>query len=170
MPKHADDLGKDEDIQETEAQEGDVQLGLSAVPSAALWLGLAGLIPFASGALAVWTLEPPLVLFARDAMAIYGAIILSFMGGCRWGFASAGLGEGPSMLLLTTAVAPAIFAWAVVFTPPPQPFFYLALGFGVLLAADIMLTRQGGAPTWWPALRWPLSVGAVACLSLAGFA
>jgi hypothetical protein len=46
----------------------------------------------------------------------------------------------------------------------------LALGFASLLVADIRLTREGGAPAWWPTLRWPLTVGAAGSLLLGAVA
>jgi len=36
-----------------------------------------------------------------------------------------------------------------------------------LFSADVSVTRAGGAPAWWPALRLPLTAGATACV-LAG--
>ncbi|MEM6549781.1 MAG: DUF3429 domain-containing protein [Pseudomonadota bacterium] len=152
-------------------QQSGKQTGLMpGVPGPARWLGLAGLIPFAAGAIATWVLEPPFSILARDMLAVYGAVILSFMGGCRWGFAAAGLGSGPGWLPLATSVAPAIFGWITVFSPHPQPFFYLSVGFAALLGADLLLTKEGGAPDWWPSLRWPLTAGVIASLSAAGFA
>lgn len=141
---------------------------MGRVPGPARLLGLAGLIPFAAGALAVWVW--PESTFPSAALAGYGAVILSFMGGCRWGLAAAGLGEGPAMRPLAISVIPSLYAWAVVFLWSPAPLLALAVGFAALLAADMALTREGGAPAWWPALRWPLTAGAVASLVIASFA
>jgi hypothetical protein len=49
--------------------------------------------------------------------------------------------------------------------PHPFSLAMLALGLAFLYLADVVLTAQGGAPAWWPALRRPLTLGA--CLSLA---
>ncbi|MEM0922712.1 MAG: DUF3429 domain-containing protein [Pseudomonadota bacterium] len=139
---------------------------MPGVPLAARWLGLSGLIPFAGLAL--------LALNGMDwaglALLGYGVAILSFMGGCRWGFAAAGLGEGADWRPLAISVLPCLYAWAVVWMPFPFGFFGLALGFILLFAADLSLSRAGGAPAWWPALRLPLSIGAAGSLTLAGFA
>jgi hypothetical protein len=52
----------------------------------AAWaLGLAGLIPFVALALLV-ALNPRIKEEAASALLAYGAIILSFLGGIRWGF------------------------------------------------------------------------------------
>jgi hypothetical protein len=142
---------------------------LSAAPRPAVLLGLAGLIPFlglAGLALAgpEGAREP-----AADLLAFYGAAILSFMGGCRWGFASAGLGEGPRWWPLGVSVIPALLAFAALALGGEEGLIVLALGLIALFAADVALTRAGGAPSWWPGLRLPLTVGAAVCL-LAGAA
>jgi len=137
------------------------------VPPAAAWLGAAGLLPFAALALAILAGPGQHAELAREGLAGYGAVILSFMGGCRWGFAAAGLGEGPGWAGLGLSVIPALFAWPVLYLADPERLVLLAAGFALLLVADILLTRRGGAPAWWPRLRWPLSAGAVAAL-LAG--
>ena len=57
-----------------------------AIPPIALWLGIGGLIPFLAPALLIWM---PLSLgwqgIAGTFGMVYGAIILSFLGGVRWG-------------------------------------------------------------------------------------
>lgn len=140
---------------------------MPAVPAAARWLGLAGLVPFAGLAGLVWALDDPLVGQATEALVGYGAAILSFMGGCRWGLAAAGLAEGPSLRLLGASVVPALYAWAAAALPAALALVALGVGLIGLLAADLALTRVGGAPPWWPALRWPLSLGAAASLAVA---
>ncbi len=134
------------------------------VPPAARWLGLAGLIPFVGGAILAWVLPQPWAAKAYGAVMLYAAVILSFMGGCRWGFAAAGLGTGPGYLSLGLSTLPALLVWLVFSMPLPFPEVWLMFGFAVLLASDVLVTRTGGAPAWWPALRWPLSLGAIASL------
>jgi hypothetical protein len=138
----------------------------SAAPKPARQLGLAGLIPFAVFALAAVFAPALWADPARAILANYGAVILSFMGGCRWGFAAAGLGEGPAMRPLALSVAPSLWAWVALSAQPPFDMLMLAAGFAALLGSDIALTKIGGAPAWWPGLRWPLTLGAAAaCLA-----
>lgn len=141
---------------------------MPSVPRAACWLGLAGLLPFAAGALGYLVLGEDDLL--RALMIGYGVAILSFMGGCRWGLAAAGLGHGPVFWPLALSVLPCLYGWLVALLPGAIPFFALAAGFAGLLAADLRLAAAGGAPAWWPALRWPLSLGAIASLCVAGIA
>ena len=140
---------------------------MPGVPRAARVLGLSGLIPFVG--LAVLTLAggPP---WTAGLLAGYGAVILSFMGGCRWGFAAAGLGQGAVFAPLAISVLPSLFAWLAVWLPDPFQFLALAAGFVGLYLADRALTEQGGAPVWWPALRFPLTLGATVSLVLAALA
>jgi len=137
------------------------------VPVAARWLGLAGLVPFVGFAALIWllqVLENSNASFASMLLTGYGAVILSFMGGCRWGLAAAQLGEGPSVKMLGISVLPALYAWVVALLPDAVAQLLLALGLLLLLWADVNLTRNGGAPSWWAALRWPLSLGAAGSL------
>ncbi|MEM0988080.1 MAG: DUF3429 domain-containing protein [Pseudomonadota bacterium] len=134
------------------------------VPPAALWLGRAGLIPFIGLALATLATEAETKHLALRLLEGYGVVILSFMGGCRWGFAAAGLGEGPRIVPLAIAVLPALFAWAVAELPTPYDLCALAFGFMLLFVADVKLTEQQGAPIWWPRLRLPLTSGAALSL------
>ncbi len=140
---------------------------MRAVPPAARWLGLAGLIPFAALAVLALLASPPGDGVARGALAFCGAVSRSFMGGCRWGLAAAGMGAGPALRPLALSVAPSLWAWISLMAPAPVDLGMLAFGLIALYAADLALTRAGGAPTWWPALRWPLTLGATGALLLA---
>ncbi|MEL6766200.1 MAG: DUF3429 domain-containing protein [Pseudomonadota bacterium] len=143
---------------------------MPGVPAPAGWLGLSGLLPFFTGALAVAVLSDAPQLLAAQLLAGYGAVILSFMGGCRWGFAAAGMGaahgNGP-WFAYAASVVPSLYAWVVLVLPDPWRMALLALGFLGLLGADYALAARGGAPAWWPALRLPLSLGAAGSLLFA---
>lgn len=136
---------------------------IASVPRPALWLGLAGLIPFVGLAALSW-IPGEQTSWASALLTGYGVVILSFMGGCRWGLAAAGLGEGASVMALGISVLPALYAWMVALLPDSQAQPLLAMGLLALLAADLRLARTGGAPAWWPSLRWPLSLGAAGSL------
>ncbi|MEO0822672.1 MAG: DUF3429 domain-containing protein [Pseudomonadota bacterium] len=152
---------------------------MEGVPSGAKWLGLAGLLPFAAAALGAVALAPEAGgTHAEQALLAYGALILSFMGGCRWGFAAAGMGDEDcarqATLRYAVSVLPALYAWPLLALPAGADggvsgmrLGLLALGFLALLAADLALVRAQGAPAWWPALRWPLSLGAAGALLVA---
>lgn len=140
------------------------------VPEPARLYGLAGLIPFVG--------LSALSLFGPDewrdvilkALAYYGATILAFMGGCRWGFAASGMGEGAAWKPLGLSVIPSLWAWVALMLPPPFEKEMLGLGLLALYVADLRLTLEGGAPSWWPQLRLPLTLGAAFCLFAAVWA
>lgn len=137
------------------------------IPPPALWLGLSGLIPFVGLAATIWLGGAELHSISSKMLEGYGIAILSFMGGCRWGFAAAGLGRGPVFWPLAISVLPALWGWAMLLLPVPFSLAGLAIGFVALFLADVALTRAGGAPPWWPRLRLPLTTGAALSL-LAG--
>lgn len=138
------------------------------VPAPASWLGLAGVLPFMMGAAAMYIAPESALL--RSLTLGYGVAILSFMGGCRWGFAAAGMGGRSAFRDYALSVLPCLYAWIVVELPGSVPFFALAFGFVALLMADLRLAVEGRTPPWWPALRRPLTVGACTGLVLAGLA
>ena len=127
-------------------------------PLAATLLGAAGLIPFFVLAAATHLGAPLWARHAAEAVLFYGAAILSFLGGCRWGFACAGMGEGPNFRALAVASAPAALAWGVALVGGRAGLLLLSGGLLLLFAADEALTRAGGAPDWWSTLRAPLSI------------
>ncbi|MEL6282986.1 MAG: DUF3429 domain-containing protein [Pseudomonadota bacterium] len=139
-------------------------------PRAAVLLGYAGLIPFVG--LAILAIAGPTEwrTGASTGLLVYGVSILSFMGGCRWGFAAAGLGQGPTLAPLAISVLPALLAWAAFWATPlwgaQITALALVVGFVGLYFSDLAASRNGDAPAWWPALRAPLTVGATGSLAV----
>ena len=135
------------------------------IPPAPLVLGLGGLIPF--WALALGVLAGGAAGFgpARLALALaaYGAVIVSFLGGIRWGFA---VREGDGGAQYAISVLPALLAWAALAAPSPWRLALLGVLALVLWPADGMLVRAGIAPAWFGRLRMILSLGAGAALLL----
>ncbi|KAG9277296.1 transmembrane protein 69 [Astyanax mexicanus] len=139
---------------------------LKKSPKPALYLGFSGLIPFVSAPLfmAMTELYLPEVAFAQVA---YGASILSFLGGARWGFA---LPEGspakPDWLNLANSVVPSLLAWiALLFSQNiTHSGIIVIMGLGISLHYDLSLLPT--YPSWFKALRTILTV--VAFLSLVG--
>ncbi|MEJ6395682.1 DUF3429 domain-containing protein [Gymnodinialimonas sp. 2305UL16-5] len=147
---------------------------MTRIPTSALLLGLAGLVPFLWGAtssveLALTYLPVPESLpnafIGPELLVTYGTIILSFMAGVIWGFAAKGSGTWMP-IGLTLSVLPAL--WIFFFTPSPISAQILALiaGFSGLLAIDWACLRRGLAPDWWMALRLLLTGVVVFCLTI----
>ena len=123
------------------------------IPRAPLLLGLAGLIPFLWGAmtlvsggaaeLGVRTLGPRFV--GPFVLLQYGTIILAFMSGVLWGFATRAP-EGQAATGYALSVFPALWAFFMVGGGPTASAVYLIAGFAGLLLLDWSFWRRGLAP------------------------
>lgn len=149
---------------------------MTRIPTAALVLGMAGLIPFL-GLAGIRVLADDVVLriAAVPQLVTYAGIILSFMAGCIWAFAAQGGRATWGLLIL--AVTPALWAF---FLGIAQNFLgialgahilgLLALGFAALLPLDRYCQRCGLAPAWWMPLRIGLTVVVILSLLVAAYA
>ena len=139
------------------------------IPTPALALGLGGLVPFAAGAALAWLPHAGLAAIGLAALGAYGAVILSFLGGVRWGvelFDEAALARwGP----LGLSVLPSLVAWAALLAPPAPMLALLAAGLVAQWALDRAAVPGGTLPPWYLRLRTILTIGAVAA-TLAGLA
>jgi len=147
---------------------------MTPIPRAALWLGLAGLLPFG------WNLgtllSPTLAQVALDWLGprfvgpyvglAYGTVILAFMAGVLWGFAV----RARFWVFYVLSVIPALWVFFFVGGGPERATLWLASGFAGLLVLDWVFWRAGLAPVWWMRLRLILSAGVLASLMLALYA
>jgi len=151
---------------------------MTQIPRAALVLGLAGLIPFLwsaathlSPALSAWAGQflSPLFLGAVVGLT-YGTVILSFMSGVLWGFATRADGGkadgGKAAVAYVLSVIPALWVFIMVTDASPNSIIFLATGFLGLLLLDAMYVAWGLAPRWWLRLRVMLTVVVLACLAI----
>jgi hypothetical protein len=139
----------------------------SNIPRAALFLGVAGLIPFfgLSAAIALHLQTP--YGSASLWLAAYGAIILSFMGGAQWGIAVAWPSHGENVRAYLVSVIPALVAWPALFLPITWALATLSVTFACLLGYDLWTVRRGEAPEWYGQLRLGLTAAVVLCLTYA---
>jgi hypothetical protein len=150
---------------------------MSRTPRSALALGIAGLLPFLWGAatllvpaLADWGLRALGPRFIGPYVGLaYGTVILSFMSGVLWGFATRAEGR-IAATAYALSVVPALWAFLFVGGGPVSAAINLMAGFVGLLGLDWMFWRQGLAPAWWMALRVPLTVVVVASLAVVAYA
>lgn len=140
----------------------------AAIPPLALWLGLAGLLPFLASVAAAWLAPVAWQAVAVRAFLGYGAVILSFLGGVQWGVAMCrerpgGGAFGRRMLL---AMVPSLVAWPALLLHPLAGAWVLAMGFALVRLHE--LSRGGGArlPGWYHSLRMPLTLVVLACHAL----
>ena len=136
-----------------------------AMPWAARWRGGAGLIPcVAAAALAYTAPEAVDRRRAADAGMLYGAIILSFLGGIRWGLALNPLFARDRNLQITISIVPSLVGWIGLLIEPVFGALMLIAGFVGMLLLDALIGREGRAPDWFFALRLILTTGAVLSL------
>ncbi len=132
-----------------------------AIPRAVLAYGLLGLIPFLMPPLAGWLLpqaRPAAVL----VLALYAGLILSFLGGARWGMAVKA--PFPPTLEVSLAMLPTLAGLALLLLPASLDQFRL-LGLALALAVHWLWDLRGdGLPSWYGRLRTVLTAGAVAGL------
>ncbi|XP_029381570.1 transmembrane protein 69-like [Echeneis naucrates] len=137
---------------------------LSQAPKPALYLGFSGLIPFLSAPLLMAAAQTfyPEVAYAQ---VVYGASIVSFLGGARWGFAiPAGSPAQPDWMNLGNSVVPSLVAWMALLCRDniAEGALVVIMGLGLSLHYD--LTLLPGYPAWFKAMRTVLTL--VATFSL----
>ena len=138
---------------------------LASAPLPALTLGFSGLIPF--------TAVPAIMIqnghfdpFMAQAQMAYGAVILSFLGGVRWGkIVTPSVSTiKPSWSQFTWSVTPSLIAWTALLLPSVSAGSVLcAAGLGLCGYLDII---QPGYESWFKGLRIALTVVAVLSLML----
>lgn len=137
---------------------------LTQAPKPALYLGFSGLIPFVTAPLLMATTQSfyPEVAYAQ---MLYGACIVSFLGGARWGFAIPdGSPAQPDWMNLGNSVVPSLLAWLALLCRDNivEGAMLVMMGLGLSLHYD--LTLLPGYPAWFKAMRTVLTL--VATFSL----
>jgi hypothetical protein len=134
-----------------------------AIPASVLTYGVLGLIPFLAPPLAGLTF-PGLKPASGLVLAVYGGLILSFLGGARWGLAIRS--PSPNVLTVSVAMVPTLAALALLVAMPGHPGLRLVGLAGALVVHWLWDLGSDGLPPWYPALRTMLTAGAVAGLLL----
>ena len=140
------------------------------IPKAALILGLAGIFPFFVFGLLAATLGAEIVTPKQaDALLIgYGAIILSFVAGIRWGLALTTHNESDQAVQMTVSVVPSLIAWTACFMPFAYGLPVLAFTHAAVAVWDIRAMHNGRGPVWYAKLRMILASLAVGILVIVG--
>ncbi|XP_026229933.1 transmembrane protein 69-like [Anabas testudineus] len=139
-------------------KEGFSLRALIQAPKPALYLGFSGLIPFVSAPLLMAVTQSfyPELAYAQ---VVYGASIVSFLGGARWGFAiPAGSPAPPDWMNLANSVVPSLLAWLALLCRDniAEGALVVIMGLGLSLHYD--LTLLPGYPAWFKAMRTVLTL------------
>ncbi|MGA9409931.1 MAG: DUF3429 domain-containing protein [Roseobacter sp.] len=146
------------------------------IPRTPLFLGLAGLIPFVWGAmtylnapLSQWGLSNLGPRFVGPYIQLfYGSVILAFMSGVLWGFATKAEGSQAATGYILSVI-PALWAFFMTGGGPTTASANLIFGFLGLLILDFAFYRWSLTPPWWMSLRVLLTSIVVACLAVGVF-
>ncbi|XP_068605057.1 transmembrane protein 69-like [Brachionichthys hirsutus] len=137
---------------------------LTQAPKPAIYLGVSGLIPFVSAPAfmaATQSFYPELAF----AQMVYGACVVSFLGGARWGFAiPAGSPAQPDWMNLGNSVVPSLLAWLALLCRDNVVEGALVVVMGLCLSLHCDLILLPGYPPWFEAMRTVLTL--VATFSL----
>ncbi|MBU6166453.1 MAG: DUF3429 family protein [Alphaproteobacteria bacterium] len=132
------------------------------IPRIVLFYGLAGLIPFFASPVGT-LIAPDFRWQFNEALLWWAAIILSFLGGARWG--AAVQADAPSPRLIGLAMLPSIAGWLILLLPATARVFqFSALAVALLLHLLWDLAARA-LPGWYGRLRLVLSAGAITALA-----
>jgi hypothetical protein len=141
-----------------------------SLPQPAAVLGGLGLLPLIVLSVQIATGQPlggQLTGPALYALLIYGALVLSFLGGIQWGLAVASADRSDGWRRYGFSVLPAFAGWAAVWFGGKNGLITLAVGMAVWCLYEMWSTGLGEAPPWYSRLRLALSVVAVIALTCA---
>lgn len=140
----------------------------SRMIATAWFLAGLGAVPFV--AMALSGVVSPEFAAARlggdTAFLGYGAVILSFMGGVRWGRALSLEQPARAAEQMILSVAPSLTAWLALLMNRPWSLLLLVAGFVLQAAWDMKAARNGLLPRWFGRLRLAISAIVVASIIL----
>lgn len=130
-------------------------------------LTASGAIPFIGLVIAMAVLDAPTNSTTGLWLQTYTAVILSFLGGIRWGMAVANPAAGQTPLVLS--VLPALAGWAIlpfalILTPGAEWYLGYALLFALQLIWD---WNARSMPAWFREVRLMISIVVIASLAAA---
>ena len=143
---------------------------MAPTPKAVKIISTLGVLPFVFGV--VGTFQLPFIKASFNQMMLdlsilYAALILSFLGGCLFGFESL-KNENLNKLSLWISVLPTFWALIAIQIPTFSASI-LAIGFLLVYEIDRRSHLGGAAPKWWLSLRFPLTASVILLLSIIGF-
>ncbi|OAX85315.1 hypothetical protein ACJ72_00310 [Emergomyces africanus] len=186
---------EEEDIDMMAGVKGDMKIiretfSLKEVPKEALYLGLAGVLPYLATSLQTvylsWEMNNAITTgtghyisgqTAEMMMSIleplqvgYGAVILSFLGAVHWGLEWAGYGGHIGYRRYAIGVVAPAVAWPTLFMPIEYALISQFCAFTFLYYNDARAAVKGWTPSWYHMYRFVLTfvVGASIVISLIG--
>jgi hypothetical protein len=143
--------------------------GAAMPPVGALLFGVAGLIPFVALAAGI-AFHLGIVPVLTAALQFYGAIVLSFLGGIRWGLTINATRPHSSLFEYGISILPPLVGWGAIFLSSLQMSYGVLAGAIVLwFALEVLFPPPVFLPFWYGRLRGALTFGAALSLIAAAF-
>jgi Protein of unknown function (DUF3429) len=131
------------------------------IPPVVLAYGCLGVMVFVAPSV-IGVLVPALRSAAGGFLALYAALILSFLGGARWGLAIRQ--SSPDAVIVSFAMVPTLVGLGLLILPPEDRLTQI-VGLAGALGLHWLWDATGqNLPPWYPRLRSLLTVGALAGL------
>ena len=132
----------------------------AAIPRTVQTVAIAGMVPLAAIALAVWIPSGPVSLpDLYLAGFAYSAVVLSFISGARWGAAKA---QSASDLLVSAL--PPLAGWIALLISPLVGLCLLTAAFFLQAFWNVVSVDQGALPPWFGKSSSLFTAGAVIAL------
>ena len=137
----------------------------------AVLLGMGGLVPFIGLSLMMTSLDEHIVKQSVQALVLYAAMILTFVGALHWGamLSVPHIRIEPVRLRMFWSVMPQLYAWGVALMPAARALPLLALGLLVSWLVDLYFYRAQGNLGWFIKLRTVLTFVATVSLLFAWY-
>ncbi|KAL9595367.1 MAG: hypothetical protein Q9219_006493 [cf. Caloplaca sp. 3 TL-2023] len=186
---------KEEDIDMLAGVYSDMRVikdtfALNEVPREALFIGMAGLLPYAATSITTLYLAWDINHASLDGQGFlisgetaenllriieplqmgYGAVIISFLGAIHWGLEWAKFGGTHGYRRYAYGVVAPAVAWPTLLLPVEYALITQFSAFCFLYFADAAAVVKGWAPPWYSTYRFVLTfiVGASIVISLVG--
>lgn len=134
-------------------------------------LGYAGLVPFFLLAALAWIPQAAVHDFSLQALGIYAAVILSFLGAVHWGIFLTDRGHRVAgMAAPLWAVIPGLGAWGALLLPSALSLPLLSVLFPVVFLVDRSSLKGHDLPSGYLLLRGNLTLAATLSVIAGAFA
>ena len=135
------------------------------IPTASIVFGYGPMLPLVAAGVGVWVLPGGWPVLAVQLAVIWGALILSFIGGVRRGFGFATPGASTSVELAAAIAYVTIAGLALVVPRAAIAVALLTAGYALAALLDRRAALSGNAPAHFARLRPPQLL--VGCVGLA---
>jgi hypothetical protein len=124
----------------------------------AKFLSYLGIVPFAASALIAWYGPESWFAYAIKNMAVYGSMILCFIGAMHWSWVLSDRDKESGSVWLVLGIVPMTIGWIAALCP--IRFAIPVILFGIVFAwtADQWAGRFHRFPTWYLKMRHHLTI------------